>query len=296
VAADSVGTPTLGPTAPPQEVVKSALTCDELGWINAAARGDSMMCSSSVGAEGLCSGAANSWDEADFFCRDVGGRLCTLDELLNDETRATGCSADDDLVWSSTLCGESSFWVAMGSTLNTAETACSPSSEGHTARCCADVFVPSPTPFVSASSCEDLGWSNAESFGSSEVCGESNLGLGGCSGFMSWSEAQEFCANAGARLCSADELKSDEARSTGCSLDRAYLWSSSECGDGSYLTAYGGSFAGTNTVCEEATVATIPARCCADVLTTSPTPQGPVIPTSEVNSYTHTFVYNFPES
>jgi len=123
-----------------------------------------------------------------------------------------------------------------------------------------------------------LGWTNAGSYGSSEVCGESDLGLGGCSGFVTWAKAEEFCTNAGARLCSANELASDEARATGCTHDRKHVWSNSECGDGSYLTVYGASFGGTDTVCEEATSASISARCCADVLSAPSTPsQAPVI-------------------
>ena len=72
----------------------------------------------------------------------------------------------------------------------------------------------------SALSCGDLGWFNAEAYGSSSVCGESDLRLGGCSGKVSFRQAVAFCESAGARLCSVGELQADEARQTGCSFDQ----------------------------------------------------------------------------
>lgn len=45
----------------------------------------------------------------------------------------------------------------------------------------------------SALSCDELGWTNADRFGSALVCGESDAGLGGCSGFTNWIQAIAFC-------------------------------------------------------------------------------------------------------
>jgi hypothetical protein len=42
--------------------------------------------------------------EAETLCSNIGARLCTLDELLVDEARGTGCNFDTKLIWSSSHC------------------------------------------------------------------------------------------------------------------------------------------------------------------------------------------------
>ena len=53
-------------------------------------RGSDGVCGGSSGFNaGLgCSGAV-SWEAARDFCENVGARLCTEQEILNDETKAT---------------------------------------------------------------------------------------------------------------------------------------------------------------------------------------------------------------
>ena len=81
---------------------------------------------------------------------------------------------------------------------------------------------------VSSASCGQLGWDTA--LGSDDdVCGESDDGLGGCSGLLTWSCANRFCEIAGARLCTLVELLSDESAGTGCAYDSKKIWSSSNC-------------------------------------------------------------------
>jgi len=43
-----------------------------------------------------------TYEEAENYCSNAGGRLCTKDELLADCTRGSGCSHDHDYIWSST--------------------------------------------------------------------------------------------------------------------------------------------------------------------------------------------------
>ena len=43
-----------------------------------------------------------TYNEAQQICADFGGRLCTAEELLADCTRGSGCSHDNDYIWSST--------------------------------------------------------------------------------------------------------------------------------------------------------------------------------------------------
>ena len=49
----------------------------------------------------VCQDALN-YGEALAMCANLGGRLCTAEELLADCTRGSGCSHDNDLIWSST--------------------------------------------------------------------------------------------------------------------------------------------------------------------------------------------------
>jgi hypothetical protein len=50
-----------------------------------------------------------------------------------------------------------------------------------------------------------------------------------CPTAVTLEEAEARCAAEGARLCTADELTDDVARGTGCKLDRARIWTASEC-------------------------------------------------------------------
>ena len=126
-----------------------------------------------------------------------------------------------------------------------------------------DMFPSGATPSsMSSSSCDDLGWTNALTFGSTSVCGESALNLGGCSVESTWADAKEWCESSGARLCNIDELIAQETRGTGCRLDNKLVWSSSSC-DGGYWVATG---KGANLGCASESSFN-KARCCADVMT-----------------------------
>ena len=54
-----------------------------------------------IGDPAVCQ-AAKTYDQANQICSDVGARLCTEQELLNDCARGTGCSFDKEYNWSST--------------------------------------------------------------------------------------------------------------------------------------------------------------------------------------------------
>ena len=132
-------------------------------------------------------------------------------------------SIDKEQLWTRTAC-EGGFLLAFGSSAYGFDAPCAEAGDDtHKVRCCADTVGTGGGDdsggalTVSVSSCDDLGWTNANKFGSSLVCGESDDGLGGCSGEVDWASAVAFCEGSGARLCSSDELAADEARSTGCS-------------------------------------------------------------------------------
>jgi len=224
---------------------------------------------------GSCSGAV-SWTAAEAFCSDAGARLCTVAELQADEAKGTGCSSNKKLIWTSEACS-AGYYVAPGSTVRSDAPSCNTagSSSIH-ARCCADVFtspslrpVPAPTnaPIgvsLSVSTCDELGWANADSHGSAVVCGETNDGLGGCSGAVSQSVASGICKAAGARLCTVIELEADEPRGTGCKYDTEMTWTSDECTAGYYVAPGSTKLAGASS-CESSSTGEAHVRCCADV-------------------------------
>eukprot|EP00930_Biecheleria_cincta_P098874 TRINITY_DN9052_c0_g1_i1.p1 TRINITY_DN9052_c0_g1~~TRINITY_DN9052_c0_g1_i1.p1 ORF type:complete len:590 (+),score=67.64 TRINITY_DN9052_c0_g1_i1:63-1832(+) len=262
----SLPTPQPIPNPSPQpQVETSASSCDDLGWTNALRWGSEDVCGESDALPlAGCSGKV-TLQEAKSFCVAAGARLCTAAELQSDESAATGCGYDSEMVWSSTSteCDDGQVMVVFGrSDKATSDPKCVDATEAnYYARCCADttpspeparVPTPGPTPVptpvptslptpqttsaptpqptkagTSASSCEDLGWTNALKWGSESVCGESDDSpLSGCSGQVTLQEAKSICDAAGARLCTAAELQADESRGTGCSYDSVMIWSS----------------------------------------------------------------------
>jgi hypothetical protein len=157
----------------------------------------------------------------------------------------------------------------------------------------------------SVSTCTDLGWGKFDSNGDyvdawpssdATVCGESDFGLGGCSGELTYDDAESFCTSVGARLCTLSELQADEAKATGCNYDYELVWSSDSCGIDQYYVEYGSTIAGSGSSCEsKSTSSGVYARCCADAYhctslptplptpnpTTLPTPNPTVIPSHD---------------
>jgi len=115
-------------------------SCESLEWVGANGNlGDPMVCGESdSGAWGCHSG--KTFYEATQICADAGGRLCTLEELLADETHATGCGFDNRRLWTLSECGEDAFWTAPGksSSTNSYPVLCAPRSIELNVRCCAD--------------------------------------------------------------------------------------------------------------------------------------------------------------
>ena len=75
--------------------------CEQLGW--SFGYGSKLVCAATEGPSAVCSGRT-TLQGANNYCMALGGRLCTLDELLNSETKETGCGYDMRPVWSSTPC------------------------------------------------------------------------------------------------------------------------------------------------------------------------------------------------
>ena len=83
---------------------KDSVTKPEGGtWNQYAGRG--AICANVWGesedSSGTCQHALH-YGEALAMCDDLGGRLCTAEELLAECTRGSGCQHDRDMIWSST--------------------------------------------------------------------------------------------------------------------------------------------------------------------------------------------------
>mmetsp|Transcript_52858 Transcript_52858/g.67783 ORF Transcript_52858/g.67783 Transcript_52858/m.67783 type:complete len:874 (-) Transcript_52858:283-2904(-) len=261
-----VPAPTAAPVAAPTAAINSVRTCDELGW-DADAYGSDEVCGESEVNSGQCTGKVK-FDAAETYCADIGARLCTKSELLDDEARGTGCNYDNKWVWSKTSCSDG-YMITKGSTSSSNTPRCVSSTSKARTRCCADTVagppVPAPTPApadVSESTCDELEW-DADTQGSSDVCGGSVNAAGSCSGKKKFSAAESFCENQGARLCTLDELLNDEAKGTGCNFDTKRVWSSTPCDNGYYTAA--GSTQKSITACKGVNNNNVRVRCCADV-------------------------------
>ncbi|KAL1510581.1 hypothetical protein AB1Y20_006882 [Prymnesium parvum] len=101
---------------------------------------------------------------------------------------------------------------------------------------------------ASAEGCDALaathgGWARRTPFAGGHVCAESERGLGGCHAAASLPEAAALCDGAGARLCTAAELRADAAAASGCHFDRARVWSATPCAGGAQLALAGAAAA-----------------------------------------------------
>ncbi len=248
---------------PPDNLGVPAKSCQDLGWLNAAAYGSSLVCGESDQMPlGGCSGP-RSWAAAELFCTNAGARLCTETELLDDEARGTGCLYDTSLVWSSSAC-IGGYTLTYGASSGGTVTSCAASNEDHDVRCCANVATDSKPPAKSEKTCSVLGWVSDVKYESASVCGGTSAPSRTCSdGPLTWAAAEAYCSVLGARLCSLHELQQDETRGTGCNDDFQQLWSSDSCGAGSYETGSGSSSASTSTACVASTEKRN-IRCCAD--------------------------------
>jgi hypothetical protein len=55
-----------------------------------------------------------AWASASAYCKNNGGRLCTVQELESDYAADSGCNRDWEYVWSDTPCADGKFWATAG--------------------------------------------------------------------------------------------------------------------------------------------------------------------------------------
>ena len=232
----------------------SVSSCDDLGWTNARQYGSATVCGESDQGMGGCSGVV-SYGEAGLFCRKKWGgrgRLCTVEEVENQEMQDAACDYEGEMLWTSTgVCGDNGYYQVRGD------------GEEDTTVCVENIQVTAATAKV-------------------RCCSDSTLddeSQGDCPPLLKWNAAKIWCERKGARMCTQIELQSDETRDTGCNSDRKLVWSSTECsghwkqGQGKlghwnkgYYQAWGSTDFGSTSPCVQNQMPfTAHVRCCADV-------------------------------
>ena len=99
-----------------------------------------------------CSGAVD-FAGAVAFCENMGARLCTWDEISDKVSTSTGCSYNDDMLWTSTECGTGYYYTGYGS--GGSSQSCEAITSTHEVRCCADMTGCSSTDDASATTGDD---------------------------------------------------------------------------------------------------------------------------------------------
>jgi len=113
-------------------------TCQQLGWETSLEAGKSPFVCSQSKINDECP-VDMTFAEAEATCSTVGARLCTSEELANDEAKGGGCKADCKGVWSADTCDGGHTWQAgAAKCLKDFPSACGDSSAKAAVRCCAD--------------------------------------------------------------------------------------------------------------------------------------------------------------
>lgn len=163
---------------------------------------------------GMCV-ADVTFSTASLVCESVGGRLCTLEEVLGDCTRSSGCGFDQDLTWTSTTVDKSPEEKKVAAVCGASYGTCSVREQEasmedlHEVRCCSDSYKP--------------GWLQNVGCG---VWAESDISGNRCIHSATYDSARAICESEGARLCTKDEILADCAAGSGCGFDSQVVWTS----------------------------------------------------------------------
>ena len=163
---------------------------------------------------------SETYKAAEMICTNFGGRLCNRTELHADCSNATICSNDPDFAWTSDTnetqndpgsiyLPTHSIWLACGRMGNCPQgfLGHAEQDELHEVRCCSDTAI---------SGMQKNSWC--------DVWGGSELPI--CYHANTFREAIGICNNAGARLCTKEELELGCTGGIGCFHDFDFVWSS----------------------------------------------------------------------
>jgi len=202
--------------ASPDEIhgVRCCADSDPGGWLLNSHRGCNVFAQSNIPD---CHMA--DYSSSVQLCSDVGGRLCTREELEYPNLCAanSGCGFNGQMVWSSTegihLSTVAKYYIVQGnSNADCLETSCTTRavSEGErwNVRCCADF---NPGDWIQRDGCSVYTESNIPNCVSTD-----------------WVSAVELCSSVGGRLCTREEIEAPNYCTAlgGCGFDRYMIWSS----------------------------------------------------------------------
>ena len=228
-----------------------------------------------------------SFVDAIHMCFAAGARLCTMEEILHDETHTTGCNFDTQRVWSSTRSGcpegQARSLAGASGSIEQFPQECTSITQVLPVRCCADIrpLCADGTPCHPSASlltCGELSWEETQGFGGASVCAESDGFPEGCTNDVTFEQAANICLGAGARLCTVAEITAHETRNTGCMFNYEYVWTSEqdECqvnqvmtmtGSGTTRVMPGNTYPPAPPTCEDIMTGTAAVSCCADAST-----------------------------
>ena len=272
------------------------------------------------------------WSLIDATCAAAGGVVCSLAQIDAVKARVLPCGLSTSTrVWTSTPCVNSkspsapAFVVALGSGSD-ANTQCSlTSQQSHGLVCCtggasaspATATTQAPVPAgattqapagattqapVASSTAQPTPATTAQPTPATTAAPNANpsacptcpFATVPCQQSVTLATAQQSCASAGARLCTANEIQNPGAKSSyGCSLATTRVWTSTTCINSKNpsapaFTVVLGAGSDSNTQCSQTTNANSHGvLCCAGE--TPPTPPPPPPPT-----YAPTTLYFVP--
>jgi hypothetical protein len=221
--------------------------------------------------------ASDGWTHANGICSEVGARLCTGTELKAGVSFHSGCGHDAARIWSADTCKSGATTGHMSFVGNGKKPLCSPDFTNNAVRCCADTAAARAVALeadkkmcdkygseegtcTSSLTCKQLTQKSGKGswptkYGDKNICGESDNGFGRhnakqCFGGQRGEApighriAEAICTTTGARLCTVEEVKADEARGTGCSHDGRLVWTSDDtgCKPGEHVAWPGSSY------------------------------------------------------
>jgi len=130
--------PTTKPTLMPSDFVEcSREACDTTFSAWTISPPSTTVCHESDASPLPGCSASKTWDEARAICQGVGARLMTALEIDSGVATGTGCSYNIAQIWSSTSCGDGSYYKHMGD--GSGSSSCVAASSTAAVRCGADV-------------------------------------------------------------------------------------------------------------------------------------------------------------
>jgi len=170
-----------------------------------------------AGTEGSRPGCLKgvTFSEAEDACADAGLRLCTQFEVEAGIGAGSGCDFDGYHVWTSTMCG--SMYVIVDGDDDNANGGSNKPAECTSAASTNGIASNDHGTLIGVQCCNMAGTEGSRP---------------GCLKGVTFSEAEDACADAGLRLCTQFEVEAGIGAGSGCDFDGYHVWTSTPCSAG----------------------------------------------------------------